>query len=215
MAATTADVHLKRAYGFLQEVEKATEEFRRRAIEYDAQLEADEPFLQGMVGSFRGAKQLKQQKASLVGDLQLAAQEVEKAAVLDQNATIVTPDGSLGITLIRAMIAFMHGQVEMIYGTGDNAKLFFNNCLQIAELPDAHYMFGLLYESEYKPAEALRHFERYLELDPNGELSVSALREANAMKNYKVRFRGSWGTFLILFLFCFPAAPIYFFVQRK
>ena len=76
-------------------------------------------------------------------------------------------------------------------------------------------MLGLLYESEYKPIEALRHFERCLELDPDGELSVPALREANAMRHYRKKFRGQWGLFFLMLVFFFPAAIVYFVVKYK
>jgi hypothetical protein len=82
------------------------------------------------------------------------------------------------------------------------------------EFAEPHYMLGIVYEGQYRPVEALIHFERCLELDPVGELSVPALREANAMRNYKKRFRGSWGTFFLL-LCIWPAAIIYFFVKRR
>src|SRR5262249_20650457 len=116
---------------------------------------------------------------------------------------------------LRSFIQLMRGQLEMIWGTSRGAIQFLQNSVQIVELPDAHYMLGLIYESEYRPAEALAHFERCLEIDPAGDLSVSALRELNAMKNYKKRFRGSWGTFAILFVFFFPLAFLYFFAKRK
>src|SRR5882724_7060515 len=105
----------------------------------------------------------------------------------------------------------------MIWGKSDGAKELFSQSVQIMEMPDSHYMLGLLYESEYKPAEALKHFERCLELDADGELSVPALREADAMRNYKKKFRGNWLLFIFL-LFVFPPGlwgAIYFFAKRK
>jgi len=208
-------MHLKRAYGFLKEVEDATESFRQQAVSHTKETEADQPFLQGMVSTVRGSKQLHQQKAALVNDLQLADQEIDCAVRLDSEASIQTKDGSLSAIGLRSTIAFMNGQLEMIWGNNERAKGFFDSSIQILELPDAHYMLGLLFESEYKPADALRHFEKCLELDPAGEFSVGALREASAMKKYKPCFRGSWGTFLILFLFFFPGAFLYFFLKRK
>jgi tetratricopeptide (TPR) repeat protein len=209
-----AHLHLKRAFGFVQEVEKATEEFRSSAIAHDAQIESNEPFLQGMISTFQGSRQLAQQKAALASDLQLAEQEVNRAAALDTNAEIDTRLGSLGVLQLRAWIMYCRGQIEMIWGKGDVAIQLFNNCIQIVEFAEPHYMLGLVYESKYMPAPALWHFERCLELDPAGELSVPALREANAMRNYKKRFRGNWGTFCLL-LFIWPAAIVYFFAKRK
>src|ERR1700693_2254968 len=110
MSQVTADVHLKRAYGFIQEVEKATEEFREHAIAYNAQVESDQPFLQGMVSTVKGSRQLRQQKSSLVNDLQLANQEIDRAASLDANATIDTPGGTFGALQLRALIMYMNGQ---------------------------------------------------------------------------------------------------------
>ena len=210
-----AEIHLERAFGLIQHVENATEGFRQRSLQYDAQLNRDEPFLQGMVGTIRGSMQLKQQKNSLSNDLQLAEQEIDRAAAIDPTATIAVENGRLGAIDLRAYIRLMRGQIEMIWGTSNNAIQFLQSSIKIAEIPDAHYMLGLVYESEYRPAEALAHFERCLEIEPSGDLSVSALREAEAMRNYKKRFRGSWGMLALLFLLFFPGAFIYFFAKRK
>jgi len=214
MTHPAPEIHLKRAFGFIQEVEKATEEFRRRAIAHDAQVESDEPFLQFMVSTFRGSRQLAQQKAALANDLQLAEQEVNRAAAIDTAAEIDTKYGSLGALQCRAWIEYMRGQIEMIWGSPDAAIQLFQSCVQMVEFAEPHYMLGLVYEAKYMPQQALWHFEKCLQLDPAGELSVSALREADAMKNYKKRFRGSWPVFFCL-LFIWPAAIIYFFVKRK
>ena len=168
-----------------------------------------------MVSTIRSTSKLKQQKASLVGDLQLAMQEVEKAAALNPDAVVRVESVNFGCQDLRAVILYLSGQVEMVWGNSQTAKAIFFQALQVLELPDPHYMLGLLYESEYNPVEALKHFERCLELDPGGEFSVPALREANAMRNYKKRFRGSWGSFFLMLIFFFPAAFVYFFVKYK
>jgi len=211
----TAEVYLERAYGLIQHVENATEGFRQRSLEYDAQVNRNEPFIQGMIGTIRGSMDLKQRKNSLYNDLQLAEQEIDRAVAVDRDATITVGGNSLAAIHLRSYIQFLKGQLEMIWGTSRSAIQFLQSSIQIAEIAHAHYMLGLVYESEYRPAEALAHFERCLEIEPTGELSVSALREASAMKNYKKRFRGSWGTFAILFVFFFPSAFIYFFAKRK
>lgn len=210
----TPDVHLKRAFGFIQEVEKATEDFRQRAIAHDARIESSEPLLQFMIATFRGSKQLAQQKAALSNDLHLAEQEVNHAAALDATAEIDTRYGSLRALECRAWIEYMRGQIEMIWGTLDSAMVLFKSCIQIVEFAEPHYMLGLVYEAKYLPEQALWHFERCLQLDPAGELSVPALREANAMRNYKKCFRGSWPVFFCL-LFIWPLAIVYFFSKRK
>jgi tetratricopeptide (TPR) repeat protein len=208
------EIHLKRAFAFIQEVEKATEEFRDQAVAHDAQTNSNEPFLQGVISTVRGSRQLAQQKAALSGDLQLAEQEVNRAAEIDSSTEIDTRLGSLGTLQLRAWIMYARGQIEMIWGSGEAAIRLFNDCIQMMEFAEPHYMLGIVYEGQYRPVEALIHFERCLELDPVGELSVPALREANAMRNYKKRFRGSWGTFFLL-LCIWPAAIIYFFVKRR
>ncbi len=215
LANATADVYLRRALGFVEEVEKATEQFRRRAIAHDAQVDSDAPFLQGMISTIRGSRQMAQQKATLSNDLELAEQEINRAVALDSNTEISCRLGNLGALQLRAWIMYSRGQIEMIWGSADTAIQLFKNCIQVVEFAEPHYMLGLIFEAKYMPAPALWHFERCLQLDPAGELSVSALREANAMKNYKKRFRGSWGLFAFLLLFFFPAAFLYFFVKRK
>ena len=65
-----------------------------------------------------------------------------------------------------------------------------------------------------RPVDDLQYYEKCLAVDPAGENSVAALRGANAMRNYKKKFRGSWKTFCVL-LFVWPAAIVYYFVKRK
>lgn len=211
----TAQVHLKRAYGFIREVESATEEFRQGAVAYQAQEDSDQPLLKGMVASFRGGAQLRQQKAALVNDLVLAGNEIESAARIDPDSAIQAREGILGVSHLRSLIQYLRGQLEMIFGTDESAITFFQNSLQILPFPGAYYMLGLIYESKYMPAAALQHFESCLALDADGELSVPALREASAMRNYRKRFRGSWGVFLVLLLLFFPVAFVYFAIKWK
>ncbi len=53
-----AELHLKRAWGFITEVEKATAAFRDQAIRHDAQIDDDQPFLAG-IGQYReGRRQI-------------------------------------------------------------------------------------------------------------------------------------------------------------
>ena len=75
-------------------------------------------------------------------------------------------------------------------------------------------MLATVAEMQYRPVDALQYYEKCLAVDPAGENSVAALRGANAMRNYKKKFRGSWKTFCVL-LFIWPAAIIYYFVKRK
>ena len=110
---------------------------------------------------------------------------------------------------------FLSGQLETIWGTAQRAKELFADAAETFDFPDPHYMLGLLYEDEYKPAEALSEFEKCLELDPAGELSVPALREANAMRNYKKKFRGNWLILIILLCCWIVPGVIYFKVKYK
>jgi tetratricopeptide (TPR) repeat protein len=201
MSQIGADVHLKRAYMFVEQVEKATESFHQSALAHDAQVQDDnQPFLQGLVSLHQGDKRLGQQKAGLLNDLTLANQEIDLANRIDSEAMIEIDSVLLGATQLRAVSLYLNGSIEMIWGRSDEAKRLFNNALQVNDSADAHYMLGLLHESDYQPKEALTHFERCLELDPVGEFSVSAIREANAMRNYKKKFRGNW---LLLIFLCF------------
>ena len=216
MSQISADVHLKRAYLFIEQVENATESFRQSSLDLDSQVhDEDQPFLLGMVSLIKGDKRLDQQKASLVNDLNLANQELDQASRIDSEATIKTPNGTLTVTQLRAVSLSLSGSIEMIWGRSEEAKKLFNSSLQVDEYPDAHYMLGLLHESDYQPREALAHFERCLELDPAGEFSVSALREANAMRNYKKKFRGNWLIFILLLCLYIVPGVIYFKVKRK
>lgn len=210
-----AEVHLKRAVGLLEETHTATQELRQGARLYDSSLQGDQPFLRGMVSAYQGSRNLTKQKASLLRDIELAKQEIANAEKADLEATIEAFGGMLNGTSLRAVATYTTAQLELVWGKTEQAKELFHESLRITEFADAHYMLGLLYEEEFKPQDALNHFERCLELDPDGEFSVSALREANNMRNYRKRFRGSWPLLLILFFFPIPVlgAVLYFFLK--
>ena len=157
----------------------------------------------------KGAGVLSREKSSLAADLELAAQELERAAAISPAPTLEMEGQSVSADQLKALIFNLHGQIDMIWGTTDRARQHFSRSLEIMADAAPHYMLGFVYESEYKPADALKHFEKCLDLDPDGEFSVSALREANAMRNYKKRFRGDWGTFFGLLL-VFPFGVWYF-----
>lgn len=211
-----ATVHLRRAFDLLSQVEAKTDALQKQAAAHSVTLDQDGSFLAGMAATFASARALSGEKGKLLSDVQLASGEIDRAGSLDPNVTIDSGEGSLVTpTSLRCSALLVRGNIELIYGTAEAAKQLFEQSLQVVETPDAHYMLGLIHEDEYKPTEALVQFEQYLAMEPNGEYSVSALREANAMRNYKKRFRGSWLVLGLLLLCFFPAVPIYFYLKWK
>lgn len=209
-------VHLKRAWAMVDHISKAADDLEkqieRHEAELDRRVDSDASFASIVFAGVVGDRRLSKQKATLQSDIQLAHSELDRAAAVSQDAEIETEAGVVGIPAMRAVLLGASGLVEMIWGKPQIAEAYFQRALSTAEIIDHHYWLALVYEAECKPIQALQHFERYLELDPNGEQSVSALREANAMRNYKKRFRGNWGTFVLLLLF-WPAA-IYYFIKN-
>src|SRR6185437_5906608 len=94
-----------------------TQEFRQRSVEHDARLEQDQPFLQGMLGAVKGAAQLRRDKAALASDLQLATQEIDRAAALDSSAVVAVDGTSIAADGLRALLLSLHGQLELVGGT--------------------------------------------------------------------------------------------------
>lgn len=213
MTGLTAEVHLKRAHALISRVEAATEQFRRSIIAHDESLEGDQPFLQMMATGFKGKRQLAQQKSALLSDISLAGEELDCTAGLDLDAHVATSDGRLDVLALREMASYATGQLELIDGNTKKAREIFTSTLEIADIPGPHYTLGLIYEDEYKPAEALREFEKCLELEPGGELSVPALRKARATKKYKKKFRGSWLLLVILLFIYYRARRCLFLLE--
>lgn len=216
--ALGAEVHLRRAHDLLQEVNKQTESFRERAIACSTAGDDNSTFLGSMAEIARQSSRLKKERASLISDLQLADQQMNLAAQIDRDARLESEDGAVGIPNLKAMYFYLFGTTELIAGYAWSAEANLKKSLEFVDFADAHYMLGILYADQYKPANALPHFEKCLELDPNGHLSVSALREANAMRTYRKRFRGSWLLCAFLFFLPFPPmlwAVVYFLVKRK
>lgn len=209
-----ASAYLRRAYGLISEVENQLEEFRQHAITQNQGVEEMQGF-GGFIEALQGGRRLAQQKAKLLSDLTLAWSELERAGAADSDVVVAHPDGDLTLSGLRACALLCQGQLEMISGTPTEAERLFAGSLQHVETPTGHYYAGLACEYAYRQAEALQHFERCLELEPDGEYAVAALREANDMRNYKKRFRGSWGTLGLFALFCFPAAPVYFALKYR
>lgn len=216
MTQPDAPIHLKRAYDLGKEVESKTEGLRSRAVSHEASLDdANAPFLQTMWTGVVGKRRLGAEKAELVRDLELATSELEKAISLDPGVTIEVKDGTFNPTSMRAAIWLLHGQIEMVWGTLKMARQYLEYSLQCLELPETIFWLGVVCESQYDVPTALRHFEKYLELDPNGEYSVSALRTANQLRNYRKRFRGDWTLLILSLVLCFPIAIVYFIVKYK
>lgn len=214
-----AEVHLRRAYELLQEVNEQTETFRKRAAAYSSAGDNNSSFLGSMADIAKQSMQLKKEKASLISDLQLADQELNLATQIDTDASIEPKDQVFGIPNLKAMLFYLSGTTEMIWGKARDAEPLLKRSLEFVDFADAHYMLGILYEDDHKPADALFHFEKCLELDPNGNLSIPALREANAMRNYRKKFRGNWLIVALLALFV-PFPPflwgvVYFMMKRK
>jgi tetratricopeptide (TPR) repeat protein len=215
MPESTAIIHLTRAYGLIEAVQEATESLRERAIAYDNADDSGRPFLSSMVNTYKGSRSLHQQKASLVSDLNLAEQEVARAAAIDPRAFLEIEQIQQGEAHFRCLIALLRGQMEVIWGDSSEAVRHLQGSRGYLDTATAHYWLGRIYGSNYHPAEALSHFEQCLALEPTGEYSISALREANSLRSYKKKFRGSWLLLLLMFVIFFPAAILYFIVKRK
>jgi tetratricopeptide (TPR) repeat protein len=213
-APLSGNIYLTRAYGFITEAEKSIAQVRACAVAHDPQAKSDPP-LEWLIEGLRGLAQYDK----LPNDLGLASQQIEQASATDSNAYIATSEGTLNAAHLRSRIFIVWGQLSLIGRNMDFAKHYLNSSIPIAEFSYAHYLLGLLYECQYDFADALRHFERCLEVEPIGDLSLPALREANAMrialKNYRKSFRGSWETFWWLLVLCWPAAVVYFIKKRK
>lgn len=216
ISQSSAELHLQRAWKLLESVESAVEPFRESVLAHDAQMQNDDqPFLSTIVSDTKRRRNLSQQKTSLTNDISLANREIDEALRIDSEATLSIPAGSLTANHIRALLLNLNGAIELLWGRSDEAKRILNSSLQLAELPDAHYWLGFLLEAEYKPKEALEHFEKCLELNEDGEFAVSALREAEAMRNYKKKFRGNWLLLVFLFFLYIIPGVIYFKVKYK
>src|ERR1700674_4055179 len=215
MTQPQAVVHLKRSYDLGKVVESKTENLRSRAASHDANLDADQPFLQIMWTGIAGKRKLGADKAELVRDLELATSEMEKAVSLDPAVSIETEDGPFNGTNLRAAIWLLYGQIEMCWGTLQMARQHLEYSLKVFELPETEFMLGAVCESQFQPTPAIQYYERYLELAPNGEFSVAALRAAHNLRNYRKRFRGDWTLLILSLVLCFPIAIIYFILKYK
>jgi hypothetical protein len=215
MTAADPSVHLKRAYGFIKAVEESTEDFRQAASRHQTSANNDEPFIEGMLKAVKGGRQLAADKAKITTDLQLALSELAAAEAVDPDQEIVTQEGTLQAKHLRALVFLQQGLVEALHGTSEQARHYLSQSIQTFETADANYWMAALYEGDYDAPHALQFYERCLQLEPDGENSVAALRSVNEMRNYKARFRGDWGLFGCLLLFFFPAAIVYYFAKKK
>ena len=111
--AQNAEVHLKRAYAMLSEVETATDELDSRAREHDEKIDASQDY--SLLSSIGAGIQLTKQKSALISDLDLAAQELEHAQRLDRSVTIPLEktETRIGIPAVRAGIEYELGLIEL------------------------------------------------------------------------------------------------------
>jgi tetratricopeptide (TPR) repeat protein len=215
MSTPNATVHLNRAWRLMGEVNGQLEQLHHHVLTHNETVQQDGPFVASLVSSFQSSGRLGAQKSSLYSDLQLASSEVDSAAAIDPDATIKADEGVLGIEHLRGVILRLRGSIELIAGSGETARQLYLQSLQFIESPDTYFWLGVIHEDRYDPQWALHYFEKSLELDPDGELSVAALREANRMRNYRKGFRGDWTILILSLLCCLPFAPIYYYMKYK
>ena len=221
-AQPDVQVHLNRVVSFLDEADDSTAQFREKLqAHHDALGKGSvsfEDFLFDFVeGAARGVS-LKKDKAALVSDLDLATRELELGEMQDRDATVTVEGDGKDVTLtipqLRAAILRQRGFIELLLGSNQQAEQYFLQSVERLESPEPYYMLGAIAEAEYRPVDALNYYEKSIQLEPAGVWSVGALRGAESMKNYKKKFRGSWGIFCALLLI-WPAAVVYFFAKRK
>ncbi len=215
MSQTPTVAYLRRAYGLITGVSEKTEDLRQHVLAHEASAQQDQPFVAGMVSTFQSGRRLGSEKANLKADLDLAISEIDRAQAADPDAAIDTKDGTLQAKHLRANALLLHGVIEGLHGTSALARQYLGQSIQVADSAGANYWMALLYEGDHDPANALAYYERCLALDPDGEYSVAALRSANEMRNYRKKFRGSWGMFGCLLLLFFPVAIVYYVVKTK
>ena len=222
VAPSAALVHLRRAVVLIGSLTEATDELREGVLQHEAEMDrrvesGSGSFVADMAGILvngaKGKRNLGRNKSSLLSDIQLAHQELNQAASIDPDAMIRVEGEAIGIPNLRAGLLRINAVAEMTWGTSERARLLLVQSSELVEDAYTHYLLGSIYESEYEPKEALKHFERCLDLDPNGEESVSALREANRMRNYKKKFRGDWP--LLVFLCCCYVVPGVLYWRKK
>ena len=215
MTVANAEVHLRRAYGLIHGVEQQLEQFRSQMMRHSANVNADEPFVSGMITAFQGSRRIAAEKAALRQDIDLAWAEIDRASQIDSSAKIEADGTAFDIIALRAGANLVAGELELSSGQFEPAKQCLRQSIELLDNASAHYMLGLISEEQYNPTEAVAEFEKCLQLEPDGELSVRALRDANRMRNYRKQFRGTWGTFGCLLTVFFPLAFLYYFANRK
>jgi tetratricopeptide (TPR) repeat protein len=209
---------LIRALQLLQNIESQIGSFRTQVVRHDAQLNSEHvpvSAIGDVVQSWRNAGTIGAQKTELVRDLQIVDNELRQAESADPQVTVEFEGADIGIEPARAYMLLLNGQIEMLWGNSDRAIQLLTESCSHQEMAATHFMLGLAFESQYRPKESLFHYEKCLALEPTGDYAISALREAEAMRSYKRRFRGSWGAFGCLFIFFFPFAIVYYMVKRK
>jgi len=93
-------------------------------------------------------------------------------------ATGATGGGNAGTVFNQGVIAWNASKVP-------EAKKLFQQAVELdPKLADAHYWLGMATVNEGKMAEAVPHFEKYLELAPSGQYAAQAKSILGSIKKY-------------------------------
>ncbi len=71
--------------------------------------------------------------------------------------------------LAQAAAMYREGNRALAAGRGAVAKKKLEECVELADLPECHRSLGVIYAREDKSTEAIRHYQRYLDLAPDAE----------------------------------------------
>lgn len=215
MNTNPAVSHMHRAQRLITEAGRQFDKLREVAVKRQASSGQEGGFLSVIATNMKLDRQLKNDISALKADIDLALAELDKAEAADPEAIIEVDDTLLRVNSLRAGALFNHGVIEASMGNSQQAKQFFYQSIKLFDMGETNYWMAHLYENDGDAKNALIYYERCLAIDPDGELSVDALRSANRMRTYKKQFRGNWGLFGCLLLLFFPAAIIYYIVNKR
>lgn len=195
MAEATAESHLIRAFRLIDEASGRIQEFAQQMTTLQTSDHSDMGFLRGMAATARESAATGAMKSKLDTDLRLAESEITAAEALDAEASVQIQGRIFALSSLRAALFGTRGIIEYINGKKPYARQCLEYAAGLEDTAAIQFWLGLLAKDEKDSQRALQHFERSLALDPNGEMSIPALREADEARK---RLQGGGGCALLL-----------------
>lgn len=209
------EIMLKTAFSYIEEVEKALEEFSgavaSESQNADSAFEAG--FMRGIGTAFKGQWKVGKEKEKLMKNLHLAENVLKSIEQKTPDAQLEVEEDVFTIPAMKAIVHELRGRICVIAGELKRAEAYFKDSLNYFEEPGTYYWLALVLEETKEPRKACEMYQKCIDVatdmsqridgvaERTEKLIITARKDLQKLESAKIGngwFVGSWKVFLIL-----------------